>query len=89
MKKFTTLTTPLTERSPLSALLRKLDLQDQVVQTKAISLLTCQSSVGTVSERHEGETFRASCLPVLGKEDSSDTAVAFEDGAQVSFFCDL
>lgn len=59
------------------------------MKTEAIRLLTRESSISTVSKRHESEAFGTSSLSVLRKEDTCNATVALEDGAQVSFFGNL
>ena len=70
----------------LVGLLRKLYSQDQVAETVAIHALARPSSICAVCVRDESKALGTAGLAVLGQEDTSDTAVALEDLAEVVFF---
>ena len=70
----------------LVGLLRKLHSENQVPETVAVHALARPSSICAVCVRDESKALGAAGLAVLGQEDTSDTAVALEDLAEVVFF---
>lgn len=67
----------------LLSLLGKLDPENEMLETKSVHLVACRDSVAVVCEADEGETLGHTSFPVLGEEDSGDTAETLEHIAQL------
>ena len=63
----------------LSRLLRKFYLKDQMLIAIPIELVTCQGSISSVHEADKRKALRPTCLTILRKEDSCDSAHSLED----------
>ena len=70
-------------KKKLLSLLRKLDLEDKMLETEAVHLAARPLGVGPVREADKGEALCAARLPVLGQEHARDAAEALEHVAQL------
>lgn len=68
----------------LLSLLRKLDSQNQMLETKAVHLGRSLLGVGTIHVADESKALGHAGFPVLGKEHSGDATEALEHVAQLA-----